>query len=406
MTASVSTGWRRFGSSLLSTVVPEAWPPLPQHGADAAAGAEGRWTVRPNVVITSRPSTAPIQEVAQQVLAESAGIRLPVQLLAADVWPSAGAPGRRIEFVYETPDAAVLVTVWVFATGRHRVELTATRDLMDAVRLDAVVAAIGSRIAVHEPDGDITAQVLGDSSTEPLEALPADAAPALERTGWTLSAAERELLFASRGRGLQAGRARSAEGAALREAGLLTRFGGTTPEAELLLRCVDGVRTLVWRRDSDGIAARMHWELGDAVLVDRWEAPSADALARAPHRIEGLDESRGSAELLRWYGIHPGWAYSDPEPVPLRSEDVDRRVLEGPTEPPTELGPQLRRSWMAAPWTEFTATFGRSGRTWRTIRAGASGWYQVVPDEADDRVRLLPLPTANLVLGLLSGGAA
>lgn len=401
----VVTGWRDFGSALLSTVVPEAWPPLADPQADAAAGADGAWTVRPNVVITSQTSTATIREVGAQVLAESAGIRLPVQLLSADVWTLAGAPGRRIEFVYETPDAAVLVTVWVFATGRHRVELTATRDLADAARLEPFVSAIGSRIVVHEPGMDpVPPEVLASEPVATLETFPATAGvPLPTRPGYDLSVAERDLLLSSRGRGIQAGRTRTPAGATLREAGLLTRFGGTTPEAEALLQPLDGVRTVVQRRSSTGRATRVHREHGDGVLVDRWAGEDEAALSSAPHRLELLDAGRGAADLLRWYGIRPAWPIGDPEEVPLRREDVERRVLQGVLPPPADLGPALQRAWAAPDWVELTATFGRTGRAWRVVRAGDTGWFQVVP-AGDDLVHLLPLPTANLVLALLSGG--
>jgi hypothetical protein len=151
----VPAGWRRFGTVLVQTAIPTDWTDLAVEGADAGAIAKAHRheAVRPTVTIESHLSTEPIELLSRRALARALGLGGRSHVLACDAWDAAGAPGRRIEHVREVGAVALLDTTWLFATGRHRVELVVTRELTAALGTADVVTAIGARIAVLEHPG-------------------------------------------------------------------------------------------------------------------------------------------------------------------------------------------------------------------------------------------------------------
>ncbi|MET0735430.1 MAG: hypothetical protein ABWY55_07285 [Microbacterium sp.] len=146
------TDGSRAGSSWATIRIPEGWDALDVAGADAViaplAPAEG---FRPNAVLTSVDSDAPIQEASVAALVAATAENPGALVVACDVWPHAVHPGRRILFTYPAEGGAeVVVQKFVWATGRRHVHLTASCAVYQHLWLDQGFNAVATSIRFEE----------------------------------------------------------------------------------------------------------------------------------------------------------------------------------------------------------------------------------------------------------------
>lgn len=152
-------GWRVLATPLIDVQAPATWPDVPRDerrgvgdvpapDADAVAAMPGvvSGRFRPNVVVTSAPTDESIESISLRVLAETAAIPGWSRSLSCDLWTGAGAPARRHEFFYAVGSVVVLVTAHVLLVDRHRVDVTFSRAIEDAVPLTDVGAGVAASI--------------------------------------------------------------------------------------------------------------------------------------------------------------------------------------------------------------------------------------------------------------------
>ena len=104
---------------------------------------------RANLVITTTPvrDEVSIRAAGTRAIAGALALTPEVHVLAYDVYPSHPlAPGRRIEFVYPTPDDAIAVTQWIFLARGHEIVATASRSTADVLASDSTFAFVADSI--------------------------------------------------------------------------------------------------------------------------------------------------------------------------------------------------------------------------------------------------------------------
>jgi hypothetical protein len=234
---------------------------------------------------------------------------------------------------------------------------------------------------------------------ERLDDLPAADGPEprfhLPPAAWTL-------LLQSRGRGLQSrSTVRSDAGRALRDAGLLSAFGGIAGDGDEIASVVlSGARTTAWLRSARESAIWSSWQLRDRAVIDVRSAATEAGLEEASHQVDVLPAVVARARLLGFHRIRPAWTFEDEDLISIDAVAADRRVLDDGAALPDGAGPVLAHAWSAGPWTEVTLQTA-DGRTTRTIRAGGAGWLQV-EQLPDGLLRLHPVPSGALALQVLT----
>lgn len=178
---------------------------------------------------------------------------------------------------------------------------------------------------------------------QPLERLDQAHGQPLPVPAYTLPSGALQALFDLRGRGLVSAAKRSTPAAtALREAGLLGRFGGANETATTITGIVERAsRTLAAERvDRSGTTTWSCWASGP------------DAVVRTAHddteTIDLLPFTSAVARLVAWSGIEPFWPVTDPDDDESRvipDELVDAMVAGREVEPPVDAGPVLAARW-------------------------------------------------------------
>ena len=145
-------GWRAFTTSVLQTVVPADWTDVDDPRAIAAVAAPVGPGFRPNAVVTTQPFDGSISLLSRLLLASLPTLPGRAYALACDPLDVGGVPGRRLQWVHDRGADALHVTVFAFATGTDRIELTVSQSLDAAVaNTEALGVIAGSlRVGVSE----------------------------------------------------------------------------------------------------------------------------------------------------------------------------------------------------------------------------------------------------------------
>ncbi|WIB27602.1 hypothetical protein [Curtobacterium sp. MCSS17_015] len=326
--------------------------------AEEAPGADLR--VRgDDVVLTvrSRPSDRAIGDENASLLERLPGSVDGLLLLGCDVWTTAGAPARLVEYVRPDEAGDVVGAHLLLVTGRHRVDVTVERPLARMTATDDGVFAVLDSVRVLD---HVTA-----TETRTLEALPVLLSGST-LTGPSLGAEAVATLQNLAGRRWNPALLRTDGGRELVAADLVGRFGTVPPEtAAVLAPWAEGVQpTTLDQHDDDGRVTRLQAWAGTVVDTG---ADGRSVVASVPaDRVVGLLAGR--------LGVRPTWTWPFRTPV-LSSDLLDRRLAGGASAPdlPAALAaedPTLAAFW-AAPWT--VSALLRPGRTRPVVVVSAEG---------------------------------
>jgi hypothetical protein len=375
--------------------VPEGWEQQPTSDADAllVAPASARRGFRANAVVTSRPSAgSPRAHLGDLLLGGAAAGRV----LAVEPFPRIGAVGRRIEAVYLVDRTAVRTTTWATTADGRDVEVTLSRPLLPSEAVFDAVDRITASLVVHGG---------ADDDDEPAPEVPAGRQLGAPRAFPPITGDAWRLLWRSAGHGFQPGAARSPEGRELRDAGLMTAFGGTTPDAELFLRIAQHARRGTIRRsDADGEAIRSVWSAEGEVAVDVGRIEGEPALV-VTHSLSIEPAGSAALRLLDWVGVTPTGAWGGEEHAEVLDEAVSAR-LHGSTPPLDGAGPALASAWRAAGWSAFDIGSDGTPAVLRVLRGGDGTWWLQGPVAEDGTTRLRALASTALIDVLTGGGPA
>ncbi|KSU52188.1 hypothetical protein [Microbacterium enclense] len=372
-------------AGLFSLTIPEGWSTEEFEGADAVLVApvvEGDF--RANVVLTSVESAAPVEE-ALRVAVEAAWRQHPgAQVVATDVWP--GDPeGRRLIFTYPVGEADQLeVEKWVWATGARHVHLSATWTPPQRAVVDPIVKRLAATVAiVHDSEGDASAPT--PSRPEPdfrgRQHMKVDG-PKIPRSALEL------LATATRSGRVAMSALRSADGAALVEAGLIGRFGGLTTQGQDV--CAHWARPTaavlgIDRSDGEAAGSLSAWFAAGSVLLAAPHPVGTEPLADGHVVVWTTSASRLVAAVTAWMGLAPAPAYADEDDIVFTTGTVERRLGNAATPPPPGSGAHLVGAWERG-WTAYDIRTSQGllplialddGRWWR--RRSVPDGEQLVP---------------------------
>ena len=370
---------------LFSLAVPEGWFTEEFEGADAvvvAPVAEGDF--RANVVVTSVESAASVDE-ALRAAVEAAWRQHPgAQVVATDAWPGE-SEGRRLVFTYPVGEADQLeVQKWVWATGAHHVHLAASFTPVQRAAIEPVVTGLAATIAIPA-DSEPGMRPLASEA----ESLDVRGRQYMRVDGPRIPRSALDLLATASGTGRVAMSAlRSADGAALVEAGLVGRFGGLTAQGQDA--CAHWVRptSAVLRIDraaGDAAGSLSAWFAAGSVLLAAPQPLGAEPLPEGHVVMWTTSASRLVAAASAWIGLAPSRAFADEHDVVLAAGTIERRLVDAATPPPPGAGPHLLDAW-TRPWTAYDIRTRQGllplvalddGRWWR--RRSVDGGEQLVP---------------------------
>ncbi|PZE68965.1 hypothetical protein [Curtobacterium sp. MCBD17_021] len=312
-----------------------------------------------DVVLTvrSRPSDRAIGDENASLLERLPGSVDGLLLLGCDVWTTAGAPARLVEYVRPDEAGDVVGAHLLLVTGRHRVDVTVERPLARMTATDDGVFAVLDSVRVLD---HVTA-----TETRTLEALPVLLSGST-LTGPSLGAEAVATLQNLAGRRWNPALLRTDGGRELVAADLVGRFGTVPPEtAAVLAPWAEGVQpTTLDQHDDDGRVTRLQAWAGTVVDTG---ADGRSVVASVPaDRVVGLLAGR--------LGVRPTWTWPFRTPV-LSSDLLDRRLAGGASAPDlpaalAEEDPTLAAFW-AAPWT--VSALLRPGRTRPVVVVSAEG---------------------------------
>ncbi|MDN4648283.1 hypothetical protein [Curtobacterium sp. PsM8] len=325
---------------------------------EEAAGADLR--VRgDDVVLTvrSRPSDRAIGDENASLLERLPGSVDGLLLVGCDVWTTAGAPARLVEYVRPDEEGDVAGAHLLLVTGRHRVDLTIERPLARMTATDDVVFAVLDSVRVLDR---VTAS--GSRSLEPLPVLLSGST----LTGPSLGAEAVSTLQNLAGRRWNPALLRTDGGRELVAADLVGRFGTVPPDtAAVLAPWAAGVQpTTLDQHDDDGRVTRL--QAWSGTVVDTGADGRSVVASVPPERVVGLLAGR--------LGIRPTWTWPFRTAV-LPGDLLDRRLAGGESTPdlPAAVAaddPTLAAFW-AAPWT--VSALVRPGRTRPLVVVSAEG---------------------------------
>lgn len=116
--------------SVLSASLPEleGWESIAQEGAERilALSLAPTGGFRPNIVLTSTPSAAPIEAASSVSIAAILTDHPGAQIIAVELWAQQAVHGRVITASYPHGDLQIVIRRWVWATGQRHVHLTAS----------------------------------------------------------------------------------------------------------------------------------------------------------------------------------------------------------------------------------------------------------------------------------------
>lgn len=221
---------------------------------------------------------------------------------------------------------------------------------------------------------------------QPLERLDRTPRRPLPEPAYSLPSGALQALFDLRGRGLvSAAKRNTPAAAALRESGLLGRFGGASETATTITGIVERARrTLAAERVSrTGTTTWSCW------------ADGADAVVRTVHddteTIDLLPVTAAVGRLIAWSGIEPFWPIADPDDDESRvipDDVVDAKVSGHQVEPPAEVGPVLAARWYK-PWSTVSIAVPGSNDGLPLVFMGSASHLRIRV-EGGSRLQLVP----------------
>jgi hypothetical protein len=183
----------------------------------------------------------------------------------------------------------------------------------------------------------------------------------------------------------------------------MNRFGGTTPDAETLLRTAKhGRRSTVRRTGGPGDAIWSSWSAEDSATVDEG-AISGDPPAVDSHRLEHGTAGEAGARLLAWMDVRAVNAWGDREHADVAAAAVDAR-LRAAIPVPDGLGPALSSAWSVGEWAGFDVAVGGAPAVLRVLRAGDGTWWHQGPEDGSGSTPLRAMPVWSLLDALFGGG--
>jgi hypothetical protein len=333
-------------------VRPSGWRTEESTGADLRVRGD-------DVVLTvrSRPSERAIGDENASLLERLPGSVDGLLLVGCDVWSTAGAPARLVEYVRPDEEGDVAGAHLLLVTGRHRVDLTIERPLARMTATDDDVFAVLDSVRVLDR---VTA---GESRT--LEALPVLLSGST-LTGPSLGAEAVSTLQNLAGRRWNPALLRTDGGRELVAADLVGRFGTVPPDtAAVLAPWAEGVQpTTLDQHDDAGRVTRL--QAWSGTVVDTGADGRSVVASVPPERVVGLLAGR--------LGIRPTWTWPFRTSV-LPADLLDRRLAGGDSAPDLpravdSADPTLAAFW-AAPWT--VSALVRPGRTRPLLVVSAEG---------------------------------
>jgi len=221
---------------------------------------------------------------------------------------------------------------------------------------------------------------------QPLERLDLTPARPLPEPTYTLPSGSLQALFDLRGRGLVSVAKRTTPTAtALREVGLLGRFGGASETATIITGIVErAVRTLAAERVTrSGTTTWSCWASGP------------DAVVRMAHEgtetIDVLPFTSAVGRLIAWAGVEPFWPVTDPEDDESRviPDNVVNAMVSGKVvAPPAGAGPVLAARWQE-PWSTVSIAVPGSDDGLPLVFMGSASHLRVRVD-GGSRLQLVP----------------
>lgn len=385
--------------------VPADWTSETVDGADAVLVAPGGEDgFRANVVVTSVPSSEPIERAGEAALAAALAQHPGALIGAYDLWPPE-LRGRRLLFTYPAGEGGqVDVRKYVWATGTHHVHLSTSAAPWQTPALRALFDSIGAYVEVAASDRDLPESSDADVTTERRPQKLTVNGPVVPRRALDVLATARP-----NGRLSRADRA-SAEGRALVAAGFATERGRLTDLGRwTVAHWVRPDATIVAIERSDG-GTLTGWRGAQSVLFAASTPDSGGDASTAgadPVTVFSSTFDRSAALVLGWLGAGPSTLTVDAQTPVLPAGTIARRIAD-PAEPvPEGAGRHLAFAWQQ-PWVGVDLRT-RSGliplvkvgenRWWRrTAAPGGSAGEQLTPVPAG---QLYDLVTDQVVSALL-----
>ncbi|WP_104193302.1 hypothetical protein [Cryobacterium sp. Y82] len=394
--------------TLFSATLPDldGWESLSHEGAERVLALANTATgaFRPNIVLTSTPSTAPIEAASSVAIAAILTDHPGSQIIAVDLWAKQAVDGRMITASYPQGDQQIVIQRWIWATGLRHVSLTASaathQFLACAPTLSyvATVLVLSGEISATQVDVD-AAPKLDRAATlaagEPLELLGRVPSfqpytpPILE-----ISEAAQGALLAARATGALPWR--SPAQAELRANGLLE--GNSRRLSPFALQVVThwdaGAIQLEASTTLGGVTRSLRsWTRGESTLF-AFAATSQNAPDPGSFAIEMRPVGQTVDVILRFLGVGPTWTRAT-QPGHLSVRALDERLAADASAvlaPPTDANDAFERFWNQE-WTELRVrSVHASVRVITTPSAGllSVGSAEAVPGEAVIPIAALP----------------
>lgn len=156
--SSVPSGYVRDDAGLVAVLRAEDWerPGADDVGVDltdvdyVARLVDPEIPFHMNVVVTHTASSAPIEEASSLVIAAAYEQHPGALVIGCDSWIWAPFPARCIQFSYPAGELSIVVTRWVFATGRNQIHLVASRATEQYVLSDEFFNGIATSLIFSE----------------------------------------------------------------------------------------------------------------------------------------------------------------------------------------------------------------------------------------------------------------
>ncbi|SEM93732.1 hypothetical protein [Cryobacterium luteum] len=388
-----------------SATLPElgGWESRSNEGAELVLALTDTPTgaFRPNIVLTSTPSTAPIEAASSVSIAAILTDHPGAQIIAVDLWAEQAIDGRMITASYPAGDLQIVILRWIWATGLRHVHLTAsvaTHQLLacqptlsyiaTALELTGEMSATQVNTGVA-PKLDLTASAAAGQPLELLERVPSFqpyTPPSLE-----ISVAAQGALLAARTTGALARRSPAQQ--ELRDSGLLEGHSRRlSPFALQVVTHWDSGIQLEASTTRSGITRSLRsWTRGESTLFAYSTAPQNEMDAGG-FAIEMRPVGQTVDLILRFLGVGPMWSrVMEPARVSV-SVLQERLAADALTLPSTPAGTNdaFGRFWNQE-WTELRVRSVLSSM--RAINTPSAGLLNVGAPESVSGDAVFPITT-------------